>query len=112
VLAAPLMLLATAIGGPLSLAVAGWYVGLGRAPRARWLRIAMLAAPLLMGIALIVPRVVNDGWAAFALNRIGAFDFYAALVLLSLLPGLGAVHLRRLFADLALRLAHPEPGSR
>jgi hypothetical protein len=111
-LSTPLVVLTTAIGGPVSLAVTAWYVGQRRGLRAGWLGQAMVAAPLLMGLGLIILRISNGGLAAFGPNRVDAFDFYGGLMLLSVLPALGAVHLRRLFANAAGRAAHPGPESR
>lgn len=108
----PLVVLATAIGGPVSLAVTAWYVGRRRGLRARWLWQSMVVAPLLMGLGLITLRLSNGGLAAFAPNQVDAFDFYGGVIMLSALPALGAVHLRGLSANAAAPAAHPAPGNR
>lgn len=52
--------------------------------RARWLRVVVVAGPILNGVVLIGSQ---------------AFDFWSGLVLLSVLPALGAAHLIHLSSD-------------
>ncbi|HTY49829.1 MAG TPA: hypothetical protein VMB48_09065 [Steroidobacteraceae bacterium] len=94
----PFMVVLTAIGGPLALAVAGRCILRRRALRAGWLGTALVAAPLLIGAGEVVLRVANSGLAAFTPGSVDAFDFWSGLLLLSLLPALGALHLRHLGA--------------
>jgi hypothetical protein len=86
--AVPLVAAALAATGPVGLVVA--FRSLFNAKRigARWLGAALVAAPVLYGIALIAQALADRAGGTFQ-----AFDFWSGLILLSALPALGAAHL-------------------
>jgi hypothetical protein len=86
--AVPLVAAALAAMGPIGLVVAFRSLFNAKRISARWLRAALLAAPGLNGVVLTAHAVGER--AAGALQ---AFDFWSGLVLLSVLPALGAAHL-------------------
>ena len=82
--------------GPIALVAALRLILWGRPIRNAWLRAALVAAPLVYGVTAIFSRIVDIGGAAFSAAASDAFDFWSGIVLLSLLPALGALHLLRL----------------
>ena len=83
-----IMMVTLAAIGPLGLAGAFRLLFQKKPIRARWLRVAVVAGPILNGVTLIGLR---------------AFDFWSGLVLLSVLPALGAAHLIHLSSDTSTR---------
>lgn len=83
--AVTIMVAALAAIGPVGLVGAFRVLFNGKPIRARWLRVAVVAGPILLGLVLIASQ---------------AFDLWSGLVLLSLLPALGAAHLLHLSSDM------------
>jgi hypothetical protein len=79
--------------GPLGLVAAFRLVVLDHALRIRWLRVALVAGPLLYGALTLVFRFAMGGLVAFSINAVDAFDYWSGLLLLSVLPAAGAAHL-------------------
>jgi energy-converting hydrogenase Eha subunit A len=79
--------------GPIALVAALRLIVWGRPIRNAWLRGAIVAAPILYGAMALLARV---GGAAFSAAATDAFDFWSGIILLSVLPALGAAHLLRL----------------
>jgi hypothetical protein len=86
--AVPLVAAALAAMGPIGLVVAFRTLFNAKRISARWLRTALMAAPVLNGIVLIA-----QGLSERVAGTFQAFDFWSGLVLLSALPALGAAHL-------------------
>ena len=84
VVAVLFMVVTLAAIGPVGLVGAFRLLLEARPIRARWLRVALVAGPVLNGAALIGSQ---------------AFDLWPGLVLLSVLPALGAAHLIHLSSD-------------
>ena len=84
---------ALATSGPLGLFAGLRMVVLGRPLKNAGLRVALMAAPILYGAMTLLFRLNAMGVAAFDVAAADAFDFWSGIVLLSLLPALGAAHL-------------------
>jgi hypothetical protein len=85
--------------GPLSLGAALRWIVSGRPPGSRWFRAALVAGPAIYGALTLATRLVTGGTGALAFDAVDSFDFWSGVLLLSVLPSLGAAHL--------LRLAYP-----
>lgn len=85
-LALMIFLTIVSMAGPLGLILAFRSIVLGRSLRSRWLCGALIAGPLFLGIL----QLLVNGIPA---RNIGAFDFWAGLLMLSVLPACGALHL-------------------
>lgn len=96
VLAALIAGAALGVLGPTGLAAAFRWVVSGRTPGSPWLRSALVAGPALYGLVLLVARLAIGGTGALAPNAADGFDFWSGILLLSVLPSLGAAHLLRL----------------
>ena len=81
--------------GPIGLIAAFRSIVLGRPVRG-WFGIALLIGPILCGAVTIASRWAIGGPEAFNPHAYGTFDFWSAILLLSVLPALGAAHLLRL----------------
>lgn len=85
--------------GPIAL-IAAFRMILMRTPITNaWLRIALIAAPIVYGLVSVTLRAVETGAATFDFASADAFDFWSGIFLLSVLPVLGAAHLLRLSAN-------------
>ena len=82
--------------GPIALVAALRLIVWGRPIRNAWLRGAIVAAPILYGAMALLARVGELSGAAFSAAATDAFDFWSGIILLSVLPALGAAHLLRL----------------
>ena len=85
--------------GPLSLGAAFRWIVAGRPPASRWFRAALVAGPAIYGALTLATRLATGGPGALAFDAVDSFDFWSGILLLSVLPSLGAAHL--------LRLAYP-----
>ena len=85
--------------GPIALAAALRLIIWDRPVGGAWLRSALVAAPVLYGVTAIISRMIELGGAALSAAPSDAFDFWSGIVLLSVLPALGAVHLLRISAS-------------
>ena len=73
--------------GPLGLVLAFRSIVLGRGLRSRWLCGALIACPLIfIGMQLVTHGVPSP-------TAVEAFDFWAGVLLLGVLPACGALHL-------------------
>lgn len=81
------------IVGPIALVIAFRLVVLGRPLKSPWLRSALVAGPLLYGALTLMARYAVVGRDSFGFNTADAFDLWNGVLLLSLLPALGAAHL-------------------
>ena len=86
--AVPLLVVTLAAIGPLGLVSAFRLLFNTKPIHAPWLRMALVAGPILNGVLLIASQ---------------AFDFWSGLVFLSVLPALGAAHLIHLSSDTSTR---------
>lgn len=102
-LAVPLVAAALAAVGPVGLVGAFRLLFIAKPIRARWLRAAVVAAPILIGVILLAQATGTRAPAASL-----SFDFWCGLVLLSVLPALGAAHLIRLSSAISPDVA-PAP---
>ena len=91
--------------GPIALVAALRLIIWGRPVRSAWLRTALVAAPILYGVIALLARIVDLGDAAFSVAASDGFDFWSGIVLLSVLPALGAAHLLRFSARLPVQPA-------
>ena len=82
--AVPIVVLTLAAIGPVGLVAAFRLLFNAKPIRARWLRVTVVAGPILNGLVLVGSR---------------AFDLWSGLVLLSVLPALGAAHLIHLSSE-------------
>jgi len=82
--------------GPIGLLAGFRMIVMGRPLKSAWLRVALIAAPILYGAMALLLRLSETGTAAFDFAASDAFDFWSGIVLLSALPALGAAHLLRL----------------
>lgn len=82
--------------GPLGLTAAFRLVASGHPPRNQWLRTALVAGPVAYGVLTLVTRVALGGAGALAFYAPDSFDFWSGILLLSVLPAVGAVHMLRL----------------
>lgn len=82
--------------GPIALLAAFRMILLRRPITNAWLRIALIAAPILYGLVSVALRAVEMRAATFDFATADAFDFWSGIFLLSVLPVLGAAHLLRL----------------
>ena len=89
------MIAGTVLGalGPLGLIAAFRLIVLGRQPRNQWIRRALVLGPLLYGVLTLVARLVVGGEAGLRFDSLGSFDFWSGILLLSVLPTLGAAHM-------------------
>lgn len=92
------MITGTAIGvlGPLGLASAFRLIATGRPPGSRWFRTALIAGPTLYGVLTLASRWAIGGKSALSFDASDAFDFWSGILLLSILPSLGAAHMLHL----------------
>lgn len=79
--------------GPLGLTTAFRLVVSGRAPGGRWLPTVLVAGPALYGVLTLVAQLAIGGMGALGLDAPDSFDFWSGILLLSVLPSLGAAHL-------------------
>jgi hypothetical protein len=77
---------------PIGLVAAYRLIALGRPIRSRWLGSALIVGPLLYGVLTLAFRFAIGGSAVFGASAMGAFDVWSGVLLLSLLPALGAWH--------------------
>jgi hypothetical protein len=61
--------------------------------RTSWLGAALVVGPLLYGVLTLAFQSAIGGSAAFSFNSPDAFDLWSGVLLLSLLPALGAAHM-------------------
>jgi hypothetical protein len=94
--------------GPLGLLAAFRSIAWGRPIRSEWLRAFLVIGPLLYGLMTLVSRLAVDGLPSFSFATDDAFDFWSGILLLSILPALGATHMLRLFPPNPHR--SPVPG--
>lgn len=95
-ISAPTALIAGAILGtigPLGLATALRLIVTGRPPGGRWFRAVLLAGPMVYGVINLAVRWSMQGMSALGFEAPDSFDFWSGMVLLSVLPSLGAMHL-------------------
>jgi hypothetical protein len=83
--------------GPLGLLAAFRSIVWGRPIRNEWLRAFLVIGPILYGLMTLVSRLAMDGLPSFSFATDDAFDFWSGILLLSILPALGATHMLRLF---------------
>jgi hypothetical protein len=79
--------------GPIGLIAAFRLVALGIRLRSPWLRTALIVGPLLYGMVTLVFQFALGGPKAFSLTAIDALDLWSGVLLLSVLPALGAAHM-------------------
>jgi hypothetical protein len=79
--------------GPIGLVAAFRLIVLGHPIRSPWVRAALMVGPLLYGVLTLTGQFVTEGAAAFGFNAVDAFDLWSGVLLLSLLPSLGAAHM-------------------
>lgn len=79
--------------GPIGLVAAFRLIVLGRPLQSPWLGSVLVGGPLLYGVLTLVSRFANGGSAAIGFNAVDAFDLWSGVLLLSLLPALGAAHM-------------------
>jgi hypothetical protein len=79
--------------GPIGLTVAYRLIVLDRRLRSPGLPAALMIGALLYGALTLASRFAVGGSGAFDFNAVDAFDYWSGLLLLSLLPALGAAHL-------------------
>jgi hypothetical protein len=82
--------------GPLGLIAALRLIVLNRPLRSAWLRRGLVIGPLLFGVLTLLAHAAIAGPDAFRARSLEAFDFWSGMLLLSVLPALGAAHLLRL----------------
>jgi hypothetical protein len=82
--------------GPIALICAFRMIALRSPVKNAALRVALIAAPFLYGLMNVTLRAVETGAAAFDFASADALDFWSGILLLSILPALGAAHLLRL----------------
>lgn len=97
------MITAAALGvlGPLGLAGAFRLIATGRLPSGRWFRTALVTGPTLYGVLALASRLAIGGIGALSFAALDSFDFWSGILLLSVLPSLGAAHM--------LHLTRPRP---
>jgi hypothetical protein len=83
--------------GPLGLFAAFRLIVWGRPPRSEWVRACLVIGPILYGLLTLFLRVAIDGFPSFGFRTDDAFDFWSGILLLSVLPALGAIHMLRIF---------------
>jgi hypothetical protein len=79
--------------GPLGLATAFRWIVSGRAPGSRWFRAALVAGPAAYGVLTLATRLATGGAGSLTLDAADSFDFWSGILLLSVLPSLGAAHM-------------------
>ena len=79
--------------GPLGLIAAFRLIVSGRRPPSRWFRAALVAGPAVYGLLTLVTRLAISGTGALGFGAVDSFDFWSGVLLLSVLPSLGAVHM-------------------
>jgi hypothetical protein len=94
--------------GPLGLLAAFRSIVWGRPIRTEWLRTFLVIGPILYGLMTLLSRLAVDGLPSFSFATDDAFDFWSGILLLSILPALGATHMLRLFPPNPHR--SPVPG--
>jgi hypothetical protein len=82
--------------GPISLIAAFRQLALGRSICTEWLRVAMVAAPILYGLLEVYIRFSYGGSAAFLFSAADIAHFWSGMLLTTVLPSIGAAHLLRL----------------
>jgi hypothetical protein len=79
--------------GPLGLATAFRLIVSGRGPGSRWFRAALVTGPAVYGLLTLLTRLALGGAGALGFDAVDSFDFWSGVLLLSVLPSLGAVHM-------------------
>lgn len=79
--------------GPLGLATALRVIVVGRSSSSRWSRAVLVGGPILCGVLTLAARVAIAGPGALGFKASDSFDFWSGIVLLAVLPSLGAVHM-------------------
>lgn len=79
--------------GPLGLTAAFRLVVSGRASGGRWLHTLLVAGPAAYGVLTLVTRLATEGTGALGPGAVDSFDFWSGILLLSVLPSLGAAHM-------------------
>jgi hypothetical protein len=79
--------------GPLGLFAALRFVLLGHQTSGQWIRRALVLGPLLYGALTLAARLLISGADALRFDSVDSFDFWSGILLLSVLPTLGAAHL-------------------
>jgi hypothetical protein len=93
-LAAMLLGVLFATIGPVGIVTALRAIVWRRPVKNRWLRAALVAGPLLYGVMALTARAAESGVGAMLdFSASDAFDFWSGMLLLSVLPALGAAHL-------------------
>ena len=82
--------------GPLGLVAAYRLIVLGHQTSIRWIRYVLIAAPLLYGVLILITRLVIGGTSASGFDSAENLHFWSAILFLSVLPTLGAVHMLRM----------------
>jgi hypothetical protein len=82
--------------GPLGLVAAYRLIVLRHQTSARWIRYALIAAPLLYGVLILITQLIIGGTSALGFDSADSLHFWSAILLLSALPTLGAAHMFRL----------------
>jgi hypothetical protein len=91
--------------GPIALVAAFRLIVWGRSIKSPLLRAALIGAPLLCGLMSLIARAASGGSSAFEPAAADAFDFWSGIMLLSVLPTLGAAHLLSLSPAVAAEKA-------
>jgi hypothetical protein len=81
--------------GPIGL-IAAFRLIVFSLPVRGWVGRALVIGPVLSGTVTVVARLAIGGPESFSPNANGILDFCSAILLLSILPALGAAHLLRL----------------
>lgn len=83
--------------GPLGLLAAFRSIVWGRPLRSKRVRAFLVIGPILYGVLTLFLRLAIDGVPSFGFRTDDAFDFWSGILLLSVLPALGAIHMLRIF---------------
>ena len=79
--------------GPLGLIAAFRLIVLGRQTSSQWIRHALIAAPLLCGVLTLSTQLFIGGAGALGFDSADGVHFWSAILIMSALPTLGAVHM-------------------
>lgn len=82
--------------GPLGLIAAYRLIVRGPQANSRWIRYALIFAPLLYGVLILSTRLVIGDLDALASATADSLHFWSAIIFLSALPTWGAAHMLRM----------------
>lgn len=82
--------------GPLGLATAFRVIASGRSPSSRWFRAMLVGGPALYGVLTLLTRMTTAGTGALSFDTTDSFDFWSGILLLAVLPSVGAAHILHL----------------